>query len=185
MRKRILFGVVAVLAVLTVLLVPQPGSVSHAASSADQSFDVACDGRTFVINRKNPDQLKIVRGDTYVLNGAIYQGGAIPSGGTKSEPSSFGPDHSGSIGTWYCRGSFLVDGDQFNSEKLQRASTHYFLLQGKDRLITEGFEGSPDITRVIVGGVNSFAGGRGICMMQRLGINATGSYNMRFTFQMQ
>lgn len=185
MRKRILFGFVAFLAVLTVFLLPQRGNVTHAASSASVAFDVACDGRTFVINRKNQNQLKINRGDSYVLNGAIYQGGTIPAGGTKTEPSTFGPDHSGSIGSWYCNGSFLVDGDQFNTEKLQRVSTQYFLLQGKDRLITQGFEGSPDINRVIVGGVNNFTGSRGICVMQRLGINATGSYNLRFTFQME
>lgn len=186
MKKTILSGLVAILAVATILLLPQSGSLTQAASTiAPITVDVACDGRTLVINQQSPGASQVHRGDTYVLNGVIFPGGTIPLGGTKSAPSSIGPDSAGAIGQWYAHGTYLVDGVSLATEKLQRISTQFFALQGKDRIITEGFEGSVDTNRVIVGGVNTFAGARGIAVMQRLGINSTGAYNLRFTIQTQ
>jgi hypothetical protein len=78
-----------------------------------------------------------------------------------------------------------VGSSKFDIEKIQRVSTHYFALSGKDRIITEGFEGSAETTRIILGGINGFAGARGLVAMQRLGINPTGAYNLRFTFTLE
>ena len=185
MKKTTITWMLLGLAAVGMFLLPQTGSVSQAAQrAAALTLDVACDGSTFTLNRATAASEGIHRGDTYVLNGKIYAGGAIPEGGTRSAPSSFGPDQPGSIGVWYCRGTFLVGGAKFSEEKIQRVSTHYFTLNDKNRLFTEGFEGSVDITRAVVGGINTYAGARGIVTMQRLGVNATGSYNLRFTFSL-
>ena len=186
MRRTFITGILIALTALVVLMLPQPGTMTQAAvSAASLTLDVACDGNSFSLNRITPSALGIHRGDNYVLNGTIYAGGTIPEGGTKSSPSSFGPDQGGGIGVWFCRGTFLVDGSQFTSEKIQRATTHYFAMNDKNRIFTEGFEGSVDINRAVTGGVGTYAGARGLVTMQRLGVNATGSYNLRFTFTLQ
>lgn len=183
--KKVLWAVfVAATAALVMSFLPQPAATSVQAAQA-VSYDVACDGNTFTLNRQNSTATEIRRGDTFVLNGKIYAGGTIPEGGTRSEPSSFGPDKPGSIGVWFCRGTFLVGSEKFDVEKIQRATTHYFALNDKNRLITEGFEGSVNISRVILGGIGQYAGASGLVSMERIGVNATGAYNMRFTFNLE
>jgi hypothetical protein len=186
LRRTFVTGIFIALTALVVLLLPQPGTLTQAAMNATTlTLDVACDGNSFALNRLDPSTSGIHRGDNYVLNGTIYPGNTIPDGGTKSSPSSFGPDQGGGIGEWFCRGTFLVDGSQFTTEKIQRATTQYFAMNDKNRIFTEGFEGSVDINRAVTGGVGAYAGARGLVTMQRLGINATGSYNLRFTFTLQ
>lgn len=183
--NKVLWAVfVAATAAVIMSFMPQPATTTSQAVQA-VTYDVACDGNTFTLNRQKDDATEIRRGDTFVLNGKIYAGGTIPEGGTRSAPSSFGPDHAGSIGTWFCRGSFLVGSEKFDIEKIQRATTHYFALTDKTRLITEGFEGSVNTSRVILGGVGQYTGARGLVSMERIGINATGAYNMRFTFNLE
>ena len=79
----------------------------------------------------------------------------------------------------------MIGAKKFEVEKIQRASTQYFVLNNKSRLITEGFEGSTNTNRIILGGVGEFAGAKGVVTMERIGINATGSYNLRFTFNLE
>lgn len=187
MKKLFLTLFVLGLIGIAISFLPSGGTAATPNAKATQtvSFDVASDGRTFVLNRVDATAAAIKRGDTYVLNGVIFPDGTIPQGGTKSEPSSFGPDNAGNIGIWYCRGTFLVNGDQFSVEKIQRATTHYFAFTDKNRLITEGFEGTVLINRAILGGVNQFNAARGLVSMQRLGVNSTGAFNLRFVFNIE
>ncbi len=180
--KKIVFLFLALLAIACLPLLTGSAS-SQTTNPAD--CDVACDGRTFVINQVNHAATQIQRGDTFVLNGSIYPAGTIPSGGTRSTPSTFGPDHPGSIGTWMCRGTFLASGSELKSEKIQRSTTQYFLFSDKSRLFTEGFEGAVLTNRVVLGGIKTYAGARGVATMERIGINATGSYNLRIVFTLQ
>ena len=149
------------------------------------TYDVSCDGRTFAINQVHDGNPSIQRGDTFLLSGNIYAGNTIPAGGTRQDPSPFGPDHSGAVGTWICRGVFLAGGDSFKTEKIQRATTQYFVLTDKSRLFTEGFEGPIVTTRAVVGGIGTHAGARGTATMERIGINKTGSYNLRIVFTLE
>jgi hypothetical protein len=183
--KKVLWAVFIAASVAVLMsFMPQPATTTAQAVQT-VTYDVACDGNTFTLNRHDSSASEIKRGDTFVLNGKIYPGGTIPEGGTRSQPSSFGPDQGGSIGTWFCRGSFLVGSEKFDHEKIQRATTHYFALNDKNRLVTEGFEGSSDTTRVVLGGVGQYYNSHGLVSMERIGINATGAYNMRFTFNLE
>ena len=183
--KKVLWAVFVAASVAVLLsFMPQPATTTAQAVQT-VTYDVACDGNTFTLNARDSSETEIKRGDTFVLNGKIYPGGTIPSGGTKAQPSSFGPDSGGSIGTWFCRGSFLVGSEKNDREKIQRATTHYFALNDKNRLVTEGFEGSADTTRVVLGGVGQYYNSRGLVSMERIGVNATGAYNMRFTFNLE
>lgn len=184
-RLPVLLLVFALATLLTSFIYFNP-DVSAQTAGTTITLDVALDGRTFVVNRVDPSAGSINRGDTFVLDGKIFEGGTIPLGGTKTEPSSVGPDSPGVIGDWICRGTYLVDSAELSTAKIQRATTNYFLLPDKDRLVTEGFEGAAsDITRVITGGLRQYDGARGNTTVERLGINATGAYNMRFVFTMQ
>ena len=183
-RFPILLVVIALAAVVATLASSGSG-VSSAATATTLTLDVALDGRTFVVNRVNPSSGSIGRGDTFVLDGKVFAGGTIPSGGTKEEPSSVGPDSPGVIGDWICRGAYLVDSAELSTAKIQRATTQYFLLTNKDRIVTEGFEGASDITRIITGGLRQYEGARGNATIERLGINSTGAYNYRFVFTME
>jgi len=183
--KKVLWAVfVAASAALIMSFLPQPATTTSQATKT-VTYDVACDGNTFTLNAHDSSATEIKRGDTFVLNGKIYPGGTIPSGGTKAQPSSFGPDQEGSLGSWFCRGSFLVGSEKFDHEKIQRATTQYFALNDKNRLVTEGFEGSTDTTRVVLGGVGLYYNAHGLVTMERIGVNATGAYNMRFTFSLE
>jgi hypothetical protein len=180
--KKLLWAVfIAATAALAISSLPQSATTSVQASNA-VSYDVSLNGESFILNQQNSQATEIRRGDAYVINGQVYPGGTIPKGGTRTEPSSFGPRSPGSVGEFYCRGVFLVGAQRMEFEKIQRASTHYFVLNDKNRIITDGFEGSTNTSRVVLGGIGQFAGAKGVATMERLGINATGSYNLRFTF---
>ncbi|HSE39635.1 MAG TPA: hypothetical protein VLH08_02630 [Acidobacteriota bacterium] len=184
MKKLLWAVVIAASAVLAISFMPQPATTSVQAAKA-VAYDVSLNGETFTLNQSDNGATDVRRGDVYLLNGQVYPGGTIPAGGSRTEPSSFGPDSPGSIGSFYCKGVFLVGAKRMEVEKIQRASTQYFVLNNKSRLITEGFEGSTNTNRIILGGVGEFAGARGVVTMERIGINATGSYNLRFTFNLE
>jgi hypothetical protein len=183
MKKHLLWLSLIALVVATLTLADRFGVPSIQASSPNTlTLDVACDSRTYRINQGNSSMTQVMRGDTFVLDGKIYQGGSIPTGGTKESPSPFGPDQAGSIGNFYCRGVYITDKVQFNSEKLHAETTHIFLLSDKTRYITDGFEGPSSLMRSVIGGFNANPGVSGQVQQDFLGINSTGGYNYRFTF---
>lgn len=182
MRKRVI--VLLTLVAITCLPLLFSGTAASQTSNT-ANCDISCDGHKFALNQLNHSATAIQRGDTFVLSGSIYPAGTIPAGGTRTSPSTFGPDHEGSIGTWICRGVFLAAGPELKNEKIQRATTQYFLFNDKNRIFTEGFEGPVMTTRAVLGGVRDFAGVRGVATMERIGINATGSYNLRIVFTLQ
>lgn len=183
--KRLMISVFALATIGFTLM--SAGSRASSASTTGEpfTFDVAIDSRTYVVNRVDPEAESIVRGDTFVISGKIFPGGTIPTEGTASEPSSFGPDSEGAVGDWICRGTYLVDADQLETAKMQRLTTQYFLLPNTDRIITEGFESVSSVTRIVTGGVRVYNGAGGSSVQTNLGINETGAYNVRFEFTLQ
>ncbi|HET6268119.1 MAG TPA: hypothetical protein VFG11_10415 [Acidobacteriota bacterium] len=183
MKKHLLWLSLVALVVLTLTLADRFGVPSIQASSPQTlTLDVACDSTTYRVNQATPGVSGLMRGDTFVLDGKIYQGGSIPTGGTRESPSPFGPQQAGSIGNWYCRGVYIVDKSQYSSEKLHTETTQIFLLSDKTRYITEGFEGPTSVMRSVIGGFNANPGIAGQVQQDYLGVNSTGGYNLRFTF---
>ncbi len=85
-------------------------------------YDVACDARTFRLN-KGGTLMDAQRGDGFIVKGKIYPAGTIPPGGTVENPGPFDADTTpGSIGSWACRGTFNFD----IGEILARAHPHLF-----------------------------------------------------------
>jgi hypothetical protein len=167
-------------------------SDSHAESSSSNNrlrtvvYDVACDARTFRLN-KSGTLLDARRGDGFIVQGKIYPAGTIPAGGTIENPGPFNPDTApGSIGTWVCRGTFHFD----ISEILAGAhphlySTQYHLFADGNAFVHDGPEGGAPQLRALIGGRGSFIGAAGEVLEEPIGVNSTGLFNIRHTFRIK
>lgn len=196
MKKRfIAFGVVATLGIgLGIRLLAQDSDRSDAQEESFATrdgfrtvgYDVACDARTFKLN-KSGTLLDARRGDGFIVQGKIYPAGTIPAGGTMDNPGSFDPDTApGSIGTWICRGTFNSD----ISEILGGAHPHLYstqlhLFNNGNAFVHEGPEGGAAFLRALTGGIGGFAGAAGEVLEEPIGVNRTGLFNIRHTFRIK
>jgi hypothetical protein len=146
--------------------------------------DVACDGTTFRLN-KSGTILDARRGDGFIVQGKIYRGGTIQPGGTMENPGPFDPRTApGDIGTWVCRGNFAFDiGEILMGAEPHLFSTQYHLFNNSRSLVHDGPEGGGPQLRAITGGTGAYAGYLGEVIEEPLGVNATGLFNIRFTFK--
>lgn len=161
------------------------GGISFpAVLSADQMptatvvLDVSIDGGTLAYSRPDAAANGAHRGDSYVVSGWVYAAFSIPDG---DDASSFLPDPTASIGSVVMNG-ILVDDP--NSDSPMISSTHVFVLENADGLVTQGLEGAAPQFRALLGGTGQYSGAIGQVTQQILGTNATGGYNIRFTFQL-
>jgi hypothetical protein len=149
-------------------------------------YDVACDARTFRLN-KSGTLMDARRGDGFIVQGKIYPAGTIPPGGTIENPGPFDPDTTpGSIGNWICRGTFNFD----ISEILAGANPHLYstqlhLFDNGRGLVHEGPEGGAPELRAITGGTGRFSGASGEVLEEPIGVNSTGLFNIRHTFKIK
>jgi hypothetical protein len=149
-------------------------------------LDVACDARTFRLN-KGGTILDALRGDGFIVQGKIYPGNTIPRGGTLETPGPFNPDTApGAIGTWVCRGTFFYDIVEIMSQGKEPHlfSTQFHVLDDGRTLIHDGPEGGPQV-RAIIGGMGDFSGASGEVFEEPLGTNSTGLFNIRFTIKIE
>ncbi len=171
------------LVVVAVVLVLAPWR-SGLAKQKGNTFviDVACDARTYTQNNVNPAASGSNRGDTFIVSGKIYPGNTIPSGS-----GVFSPDNPGSIGTWICRGVWMVNLDQLAAGASPAFDTSqvYLLPDDSNQLFSEGLEGPQPTLRAVTGGTGAMDGVTGQVQQQLLGTNVTGLFNFRFTFQVQ
>jgi len=148
-------------------------------------FDVATDARTFRLNR-GATLPEARRGDSFIVEGKIYLGGAISPGGTLQAPGPFNPDTApGTIGKWVLRGTFNHDfGEILASAEPFVFGTQYFLFNDGRVLVSEGPHGGvgPQL-RAIIGGAGAFRGAAGEVREEIMGVNSTGLFNQRFTFK--
>jgi hypothetical protein len=146
------------------------------------TIDVACDARTYRQNNVDPSASGSNRGDTFIVQGKIYPGGTIPKGN-----GVFSPDSPGSIGTWICRGTWMVRSSELASGASPAFDTTqiYLLPDESKQLFSEGLEGPLPTLRVVTGGTGAAFGLRGQVKQELLGTNSTGLFNLRFTFQLR
>jgi hypothetical protein len=123
------------------------------------------------------------RGSFFITEGKIYPGGTIPGDGSTFDPTdSSGPTP---IGRWFCRGTFLVAGDQIpaTTEPWVYTSQLYFLPDDKKSIDTSGVEQTAPVVRTVTGGTGKFKGFSGVQKQEFLGaFNTTGGVNLRVTF---
>ncbi len=150
-------------------------------------FDVATDARSFRLNR-GAALPEAKRGDSFIVEGKIYPGGAIPPGGSFQAPGPFNPDTaSGSIGKWVFRGTFNYDfGEILAGAEPFDFGTQYFLFNDGRVLVSEGPHGGARAQlRAIIGGAGAFSGATGDVRAEIIGVNITGLFNHRFTFRIK
>lgn len=147
--------------------------------------DVACDGTTFRLN-KSGTILDARRGDGFIVHGKIYRGGTIESGGTMENPGPFDPRTApGAIGDWFCRGNFAFDiGEILLGAEPHLFSTQHHIFKNGRSLVHDGPEGGGPQLRAIIGGTGAYVGYLGEVIEEPLGVNATGLFNIRFTFKL-
>lgn len=146
------------------------------------TIDVACDAHTYRQNNVDSSAAGSNRGDTFIVQGKIFSGGTIPQGN-----NVFSPDNAGSIGSWICRGTWLVNfADLAAGASPAFDTTQIYLLPDESKQIfSEGLEGPQPIFRAITGGTGAVAGIRGEVRQEVLGTNSTGLFNLRFTFHVK
>ena len=145
------------------------------------TIDVACDARTYTQNNVDSSAQGSHRGDTFIVAGEIYPGGTIPAGA-----GVFSPDNPGSIGKWICRGVWMISSQQRAAGVTPGFDTTqiYLLPDEGNQLFSEGLEGSTPTLRAVTGGTGSMRGSSGQVQQELLGTNATGLFNLRFTFRL-
>ncbi len=150
-------------------------------------FDVATDAGSFRLNR-GAALPEAKRGDSFIVEGRVYPGGAIPPGGSLQSPGSFDPNTApGSIGKWVLRGVFNHDfGEILAGAEPFVFGTQYFLFNDGRVLISEGSHGGARAQlRAIIGGAGAFSGATGEVREEIIGVNRTGLFNQRFTFKIK
>ena len=125
--------------------------------------EVACLGELFRYNtRANAKDDADTRG-AFIVEGRLYPEGTIKGDG-------FIPREEGSIGRWFCRGAFIVDGSR--PQPHTYADTMYVFgritkdaLFPRDSIQTNGLEGTDDRTQIcwrsVVGGTGKYMGASG------------------------
>ena len=137
------------------LLGVTPKALAASSAATTLTFDVACDGRTWRLNRADPtfsNQLP-ARGDAFIVSGRIFPDGTIARGLAS-------PDQPGSIGTWICRGFFYVD-IAAGAKPPNLATTQLWLFDNGDGLVSDGLENGVPTVRSVTGGMGTYNGMRG------------------------
>ena len=134
-------------------------------------------------SRASPVGTEPLRGSFFVTEGKIFPAGTIPSiNGDQFDPSKV----TGTIGTWFCKGTFLVKGSVFDKTAAAVLTDQLYLLPNDGRSIaTTGTEGNGTAVRPVVGGTGQFAGYTGEQTQQFLGFNRTGGVNLRVTIRLR
>jgi hypothetical protein len=145
------------------------------------TIDVAEDMAKFVEPRV-PVNTEPLRGSFFVTQGNIYPAGTIPRVGG----DQFDPNMSGAMGTWFCKGTFLVSGSQFDKSEMAVLSDQVYLLPNDSRSIaTTGTEGNGTAIRMVIGGTGAYAGYTGEQRQEFLGFNKSGGVNLRVTVRLR
>jgi len=185
--KKLLLSVFALgLVGITPIVMHQIGvsPVVQAKTEETLILEVACDGRTSVVNRVAPTATTSARGDIGIVNGNIYPEGTIPPGFDDAFDLDAAP---GRIGTWVCLNSRGALAPPRGS-----AVTYYFALPDFETagLVTQGFnshrrEGSIPVDHALVGGTSGFSGASGEVREEVIGTNNTGCFNLRFVIKIK
>jgi hypothetical protein len=168
--------------VLVLALTVQPGMAQVPGYSPERlifSIDVAEDMNLFIEPRV-PIGTEPLRGSFFVTEGKIFPAGTIPaSNGQEFDPNAA----AGAIGTWFCKGTFLVKGSLFDKSAQAVLSDQVYLLSSdKQSLATTGTEGAGRTVRPVIGGTGRYAGYVGEQSQEFLGFNKTGGVNLRIHF---
>lgn len=153
-------------------------------------FDVAMDGTSFFFEGPTNADGFPANGTPFIIRGHIYPAGTFDAHGADSGTNADGspefPDEV--LGTWYCRGWHLQDGDAVTGPVV--ATTQIFDLDadnpGRRTIVTDGIELADfdvEFGRAIVGGTGAFRKARGTSTQVVVGFNASEGFNTSFVLK--
>jgi hypothetical protein len=170
-------------AVLTATIQPAAAQMGGNAPERIQfTIDVAEDMNLFVEPRV-PTGTEPLRGSFFVTEGKIFPAGTIPAAnGAEFDPATA----AGALGTWFCKGTFLVRGSVFDKSPLAVLTDQLFLMPNdKQSIATTGTEGAAPTVRPVIGATGPYAGYVGEQSQEFLGFNRTGGVNLRVTIRLR
>jgi hypothetical protein len=158
--------------------IDQLGKYAAHKEKLEFTVDVAEDFALFDPTNVKPTDEVPQRGSFFVTEGNIY-----PAHTIKGKGAEFDPNHAGSIGRWFCRGTHLVPATSIPDAPFWVDTAQlYYLPDDADSIATEGLEGGGTIVRAVTGGTGALRGYVGEQRQEFLGFNATGGVNLRVTF---
>jgi hypothetical protein len=166
-----------------------PLSAEPAEEAATLRLEVAMDGTSFHFQGPTNDNGFPADGTPFIIRGYIYPAGTFAahgsSSGTNPDGSAEFPDEV--IGTWYCRGWHLQDGDATTGPVV--ATTQIFELSptrdGRHTIVTDGIELADfdvPFRRAVVGGTGRHFQARGHSVQVYVDFNASNGFNTSFEF---
>ncbi|MGH9630864.1 MAG: hypothetical protein ACRD7E_21340 [Bryobacteraceae bacterium] len=180
-RRAVLGAVSAAFLVATVQSAPAQMYPNGLPAEMEFTIDLAEDMAKFTEPRVAPGT-EPVRGSFFVTEGNIYPAGTIPQVGG----DQFDPNLPGAVGKWFCKGTFLVAGSQFDKTPMAVLTDQVLMLPEGDRaLATTGTEGAGTTVRAVIGGTGAFAGYTGEQTQEFLGFNKSGGANLRVTIKLR
>jgi hypothetical protein len=158
--------------------IDQLGKYAAHKEKLEFTVDVAEDFALFNPTNVKPTDEVPQRGSFFVTEGNIY-----PAYTIKGQGAEFDPNHAGSIGRWFCRGTHLVPATAIPDAAFWVDTAQvYYLPDDADSITTDGLEGAGTIVRAVTGGTGALRGYVGEQRQEFLGFNATGGVNLRVTF---
>ncbi|HVS61970.1 MAG TPA: hypothetical protein VMT85_00575 [Thermoanaerobaculia bacterium] len=164
--------------------------VAEEAGGGALRFDVAMSGPTFFFEGATNENGFPANGTPFIVRGWIYPAGTFAahgsSSGTNADGSPEFPDQV--LGTWYCRGWHLQDGDALTGPVV--ATTQVFDLDperpGAKTLVTDGLELADFLVpfdRAIVGGTGRYRTAGGSATQVYVDFNGSGGFNTSFVLR--
>jgi hypothetical protein len=159
----------------------------------DLVLDVACLGQTLALDMGAALDAGSgdLRGVGFFVEGLIYRSGTIPAG------PGFDPASAEAVGTWLCRGWFMLHGGRPEPHVV---STQEYMLgvvtptnpTPRDQLVSSGTEGGVlRAVRSVIGGTGRYRRARGEVVQHLIGTNTTvlnvvgmPAPNLRFVFEL-
>jgi hypothetical protein len=180
--RNLIMSAMALAAFTTAALPAAAQMNANAPERIEFVVDVAEDMDLFVEPRI-PVGVEPLRGSFFVTEGKIFPYGTIPA----TNGSEFNPKTvSGAIGTWFCKGTFLVKGSEFDKNSAAVLSDQMYLFRdGTQSIATTGTEGAGTTVRPVIGGTGNYAGYTGEQTQEFLGFNKTGGVNLRVTVKLR
>jgi hypothetical protein len=153
-------------------------------------YDVAMNGFTFSFEGATNPAGFPATGTPFVIRGYIYPGGTFKKHGARSGVLADGspefPDRV--LGTWYCRGWHLQDGDALTGPVVATTQVFEFKAKvaGSRQLITDGIELADFgvwFERSATGGTGMFRRDSLTVRQVYVDFNATNSFNTSFSIE--
>ena len=181
LRRTMLTTIAGAVLVLTAQNAANGQMNNNSPERIEFTIDVAEDMNLFVEPRV-PTGTEPLRGSFFITEGKIFPAGTIPAtNGEQFDPATA----AGATGTWFCKGTFLVRGSEFDKSALAVLSDQVYLLPNdRQSVATTGSEGAGETVRPVIGGTGPYAGYTGEQRQQFLGFNKTGGVNLRVTIRL-